>query len=82
MRRRRHHSRDDIAVASSCASCAGEISSPPEYAPGRHMAIIHASHVPGLVAKGWTVTDYPHEPPDVVCPHYPALCADDDDDDG
>ena len=26
---------------------------------------------------GWIVTDYPHEPPDVVCPHYAALCADD-----
>jgi hypothetical protein len=67
-----------IAVASACTSCAGQISSPPEYAPGRHMAIVHDHHVPELVALGWIATDYPHEPPDVVCPHYAALCADDD----
>jgi hypothetical protein len=34
------------------------------------------------VALGWTVTDYPDEPPDVVCPHYAALCADSDDGEG
>lgn len=80
MPRRRHNSRDGIAVASSCTACAGEIGTPDEYAPGGHMALIHAHHVPELVALGWTVTDYPHEPPDVVCPHYAALCADDDGD--
>jgi hypothetical protein len=82
MPRRRHNSRDGIAVASSCTSCAGEISTPPEYAPGRHMALIHAHHMPELVARGWIVTTYPHEPPDVVCPHYAALCADGDGDGG
>jgi hypothetical protein len=68
---------DRIAVASSCASCAGQIGTPPEYAPGRHMEIIHDQHVPQLAALGWIVTDYPHEPADVVCPHYAALCVDD-----
>jgi len=34
------------------------------------MAIIHDHHVPELVALGWIVTEYPHEPPDVSCPHY------------
>jgi Protein of unknown function (DUF3631) len=37
---------DGIAVASSCTGCAGEIGTPPEYAPGRHMALIHDHHVP------------------------------------
>ena len=74
--RRHRHSHDGIAVASSCTACAGQIGTPPEYAPGRHMAIVHARHVPELVALGWTVTRHPHEPPDVVCPHYAALCAD------
>jgi len=69
---------DGIAVASACIDCTGEIGTPPEYAPGRHMALIHDQHVPQLVALGWTVTDYPHDPPDVVCPHYAALCADSD----
>jgi hypothetical protein len=68
---------DGIAVASACTACAGQTSNPPEYAPGRHMAIVHDHHVSELVALGWIVTDYPHEPPDVVCPHYAALCADD-----
>jgi hypothetical protein len=66
---------DGIAVASSCTGCAGEIGMPPEYAPGRHMALVHASHVPQLAALGWILTEYPHEPPDIVCPHYPDLCA-------
>lgn len=66
-----------VAVASSCAACAHEIGTPPEYAPGRHMATVHAGHVPELAALGWEVTRYPHEPPDVVCPHYAALCAGD-----
>lgn len=75
----RHKHPDAVAVASSCTVCAGEIGSPPEYAPGRHMATVHASHVAALGALGWEVTRYPHDPPDVVCPHYAALCADDDD---
>ena len=61
-----------IAVASACTGCAGQISSPPEWAPGRHMAIVHDHHVPELQALGWVLTEYPHEPPDVVCPHYHA----------
>jgi hypothetical protein len=56
-----------IAVASACTTCAWLISSPPEYAPGRHMAIVHDHHVPELQALGWVLTEYPHEPPDVVC---------------
>jgi len=40
------------------------------------MAIVHDHHMPELVALGWIATDYPDEPPDVVCPHYAALCAD------
>jgi hypothetical protein len=66
-----------VAVAASCTGCAAEIGTAPEYAPGRHMAIVHASHVPGLEAKGWTVIGYPDEPADVICPHYGQLCADD-----
>jgi hypothetical protein len=61
---------DGVAMASACGQCAWLISSPPEFAPGRHMAPIHDSHVPELVALGWIVTDYPHEVPDVVCRHY------------
>lgn len=68
---------DGIAVASSCTGCAGVIGSPPEYARGKHMVIVHNHHVPELVALGWIVTRYPHEPPDVVCPHYAALWAED-----
>jgi hypothetical protein len=64
--------RDGIALASSCTSCAGQISNPPAWAPGRHMAPIHASHMPELQALGWVVTEYPEEPPDVACPHYHA----------
>jgi hypothetical protein len=64
---------DGIAAASACTACAGEISSPPEYAPGRHMAIVHDHQVPELQALGWVLTEYPHEPPDVVCPHYHAV---------
>jgi hypothetical protein len=74
--RRRHrrdpHDHEPIAVASSCTDCAGHIGNPPEAAPGRHMVIIHAHHIPELVAIGWIVTEVPHEPPDVVCPHYHA----------
>jgi hypothetical protein len=74
-RHKRRHA-DGTAVASSCSACAGEIGTPPQYAPGRHMGVIHAGHVGALVALGWEVTRYPHEPPDVVCPHYAALCED------
>jgi hypothetical protein len=59
-----------VVVASACAACAPRIGSPPEYEPGSHMGVIHASHVPDLEADGWIVTRYPHEPPDVVCVHY------------
>jgi hypothetical protein len=59
-----------VAMASACDDCAWLISSPPAWTPGRHMAPIHDSHVPELVALGWIVTDYPDEPPDVVCKHY------------
>ena len=31
-------------------------------------------HVAKQVALGWEVTTYAGEPPDVVCPHYGALC--------
>ncbi len=37
---------DGIAMASACDACAALISSPPAWAPGRHMALIHDSHVP------------------------------------
>jgi hypothetical protein len=72
---------DGITVASACSACAWIIGSPPECAPGRHMQLMHDHHVPELVALGWTVTDYPEadEPPDVVCPHYPALCEEGED---
>ncbi len=62
--------RHGIAVGSSCTQCAWLIGSPEPYQPGYHMAIIHDHHVPELVALGWIVTEYPHEPPDVSCPHY------------
>ena len=67
-----HHQREAVAVASSCAACAVHIGDPPEAAPGRHMAIIHAHHIPDLEAIGWIMTEVPHEPPDIVCPHYHA----------
>jgi hypothetical protein len=60
------------AIASSCTDCAWLISSPPEFAPGRHMAPIHGQHVAELMAIGWVLTEYPHEPPDIVCEHYHA----------
>lgn len=63
---------DGIAVASACGECAGQIPGADEYAPGQHMGIIHASHLPDLAALGWIITRYPHEPPDVACPHYHA----------
>jgi len=36
---------------------------------------MHTEHVPELTAIGWVVTTYADGPPDVVCPHYAALCA-------
>jgi hypothetical protein len=77
--RHKHHrpaagTGDRIALASACDRCAPMIGNPPapEWAPGRHMAPVHASCVPALVAAGWVLTTYPHEPPDVVCAHYHA----------
>jgi len=63
---------DGIAVASACGGCAPLIGDPAEFAPGRHMAIIDGRHIPGLIAAGWVLTSYPHDPPDVVCSHYHA----------
>jgi hypothetical protein len=68
----RPHRTDAIAIASACGDCATLISSPPEWAPGRHMATICTAHAAELAARGWVVTEYPHEPPDVACPHYHA----------
>jgi hypothetical protein len=70
MKRRQH--RDGIAVASACAGCAPLIGSPEECAPGRHMAIVCDDCIPELAAAGWILTEYPHEPPDIVCEHYHA----------
>jgi hypothetical protein len=61
-----------IAVASACDACASLISGGEQVAPGRHMGLIHTSHVPELVALGWILTEYPVDPPDVVCEHYHA----------
>ena len=69
---RRAPSGPGIVVASACGECASEIGSPPGQSPGSHMTVIHDSHVPGLTALGWVLIEYPHEPPDVVCPHYHA----------
>lgn len=69
--RRRQHAAP-IAIASACDGCADRIGNPEAWAPGRHMGVIHASHVPELEAEGWIVTRYPHEPPDVACFHYHA----------
>ena len=69
-----------IAVYSGCTPCASEhIPGADEYKPGRWMGIAHAHHAPELIAIGWIMTTYPHEPPDVVCPHYQALCDQDED---
>jgi hypothetical protein len=68
----RPHRMNGIAVASACDDCAHLIGSPPAWDPGRHMEIIHDDHVPELQALGWVLTEYPHEPPDVVCAHYHA----------
>jgi hypothetical protein len=59
-----------IAVASACDACAYLISGGEHVAPGRHMGIIHAEHVPELVALGWVLTEHPADPPDVTCLHY------------
>lgn len=71
--------RDGIAVYSACTPCASEwLPHAEQYAPGRWMGIAHASHAPEMIAIGWIMTEYADEAPDVVCPHYAALCADDD----
>jgi hypothetical protein len=59
-----------IAVASACGACAHVIGGGKEWAPGRHMAIVHASHIAELVAAGWVLIENPHDPPDIVCSHY------------
>jgi hypothetical protein len=65
-----------VAFAWSCGSCRPAGSSGEEYAPGRwSLGPVHTGHVPELAAIGWEVTTYAGEPPDVVCPHYAALCA-------
>lgn len=69
-RRRQHAPGAGIAVASACADCAGHIGSPEPSEHGIRMAIVHDHHVAELEALGWIVTRYPHEPPDVACPHY------------
>lgn len=80
MKRKRHKRHPGgIAVASCCTDCAHILGSPDEIAPGRCMEIVHAHHIPQLEAIGWEVTRYAHEPPDVVCPHYADLCADEGD---
>jgi hypothetical protein len=67
-------SREPVACAAACTSCATQIGSPPEYAPGRCMALVCGADMLELEARGWTVTTYPHDVPDVCCPHYAALC--------
>jgi hypothetical protein len=66
-----------IVLAWSCRECrAGASDGGREYAPGRwSLGPMHTSHVPELVALGRQVTTYAGQPPDVVCPHYAALCA-------
>jgi hypothetical protein len=59
-----------IAVASACDACAWLISGGEQVVPGRHMGLIHTSHVPELVALGWILTGNPAGPPDVTCLHY------------
>lgn len=64
---------DGIAVYSACTPCARQyLPFSEESEPGRWMGIAHASHAAELVALGWVLTEYPHEPPDVVCEHYHA----------
>jgi hypothetical protein len=63
-----------IAVASACKECGWVIHDAKEIEgrPGYVMALIHDHHVPELVALGWVLTEYPADPPDVVCEHYHA----------
>jgi hypothetical protein len=77
--RHRHH--PAIAMASSCDDCAHLIGDEPAWAPGRHTAIVHLSHVGDLEALGWVLTNHGDEPPDIVCPHYHAMFWEGDDDD-
>ena len=64
-----------VVLAWSCGPCRNVSTYGEEYAPGRwSLGPMHTSHVPGLVAAGWEVTTYAGEAPDVVCPHYAALC--------
>jgi hypothetical protein len=72
-RSRQHIGADaGIAVASACSECAGLILGAKESVPRYVMGIIHDDQVPELEALGWIVTTYPHDPPDVACPHYHA----------
>jgi hypothetical protein len=66
-----------IVLAWSCGPCRAETGmTGREYAPGRFsLGAMHASHAPELTALGWEVITYAHELPDLVCPHYAALCA-------
>jgi hypothetical protein len=65
-----HHA---IAVYASCTPCAHRwLPYADEYAPGRWMGIAHVSHAAEMIAIGWILTEYPDEPPDVVCAHYHA----------
>ena len=62
---------DGMAMASACGACADQIGSPPAWAPGRHMAPVHAGCVPELRELGWILTADPDGgPPDIACPHY------------
>ena len=60
-----------FAFASACDGCAPLIGSPPAV-DGRRMAPVHVRCIPQLAALGWVLTEYPHEPPDIACPHYHA----------
>lgn len=64
---------DGIAMASACGECAWMIGSPDAWAPGRHMGIVHDSHVPELRQLGWILTGADDGgPPDIACVHYHA----------
>jgi hypothetical protein len=68
----------NAVLAAACTPCSALFGGGREYAPGRHMAVVHGEHVPELQARGWIVLGYLDEPADVVCPHYAALCGDDE----
>lgn len=47
-----------------------------EYEPGRHIGIIHASHLGELAAEGWQVMDLYHDGTlDVLCGHLARIAA-------